>query len=147
MTQSAVGSTDEALDMKRSANAPVEGLSTQPVRRIARHCIELRLASTDEQASTGQPERQHEAAGSNRKTLQARSAIQIDRAAKCRFDTLLFEFAKHLDDTRSTRFIRGVTHSRLNKVLYERSNANRNQDFSSANSFIAREKMVQTVLN
>jgi hypothetical protein len=32
-------------------------------------------------------------------------------------------------------------------VLYERSNANRKQDFSQADSFIAREKMVQTVLN
>lgn len=41
---------------------------------------------------------------SNRRMLQARSAIQIDRAAKRRFDTLLFELAKHLDDTRSTRF-------------------------------------------
>ncbi|MFM0083595.1 hypothetical protein PQR46_31760 [Paraburkholderia sediminicola] len=147
MKQSAVGSTDEALDMKRSANAPVGGRSAPPVRCIARHCIELHLASTDEQATTGQPRRQHEAAGSNRKTLQARSAIQIDRAAKRRFDTLLFELAKHLDDTHSTRFTRGDTHSLLNKVLYERSNANRKQDFSSANSFIAREKMVQTVLN
>jgi hypothetical protein len=82
-----------------------------------------------------------------RKTLQTHSAIQIDRAAKCRFDTLLFELAKHVDDTRSTRFTRSVIHSLLNKVLYERSNANRKQDFSQANSFIAREKMVQTVLN
>ncbi|ABE32411.1 hypothetical protein Bxe_A0522 [Paraburkholderia xenovorans LB400] len=86
-------------------------------------------------------------AASSRKTLRARSAIQIDRAAKRYFDTLLFELAKHLDDTCSTRFTRGDAHILLNKVLYERSNANRKQDFSSANSFIAREKMVQTVLN
>ncbi|WP_454806519.1 hypothetical protein [Paraburkholderia fungorum] len=96
----AVGSTDEALDMKRSANAPVKGRTTQPARSIARHRIELHLASADEQAIR----RVSEAAGSNRKTLQARSAIQIDRAAKRRFDTLLFELAKHFDDTRSTRF-------------------------------------------
>ena len=96
----AIGSTDEVLDMKRSANAPVKGRTTQPARSIARHCIELHLASTDEQAIR----HVSEAAGSNRKTLQARSAIQIDRAAKRRFDTLLFELAKHFDDTRSTRF-------------------------------------------
>ncbi|TCF98325.1 hypothetical protein BZM26_26305 [Paraburkholderia strydomiana] len=81
------------------------------------------------------------------KTQQTHSAIQIDRAAKRRFNALLFELAKHLDDTRSTCFIRGNAHSLLNKVLYERSNANRKQDFSRVDSFIAREKMVQTVLN
>jgi hypothetical protein len=94
--------------MKRSANAPVKGRSTPPVRCIARHCIELHLASSDEQANARQPRgngRVGGTAGSNRKTLQARSAIQIDRAAKRRFDTLLFELAKHLDDTPSTRFI------------------------------------------
>jgi len=32
-------------------------------------------------------------------TQQPHSAIQIDRAAKRRSDTLLFELAKHLDDT------------------------------------------------
>jgi hypothetical protein len=90
---------------------------------------------------------QRDTAKRNREMLRAHSAIQIDRAAKRRIDTLLFELAKHLDDTRSTRFTRGDSQSLLNKVLYERSNANRKQDFSSANSFIAREKMVQTVLN
>ncbi|WP_143752145.1 hypothetical protein [Burkholderia sp. SRS-W-2-2016] len=72
---------------------------------------------------------------------------KIERAAKRHDETLLFEFAKHLFNTASTHVTRRIAESRLNKVLYERSNANRKQEFSSANSFIAREKMVQTVLN
>jgi hypothetical protein len=56
------------------------------------------------EASADHRDEQREAAVSSRKTLQARSAIQIDRAAKRRIDTLLFELAKHFDDTRSTRF-------------------------------------------
>ncbi|MCC8393935.1 hypothetical protein LJ656_15165 [Paraburkholderia sp. MMS20-SJTR3] len=72
---------------------------------------------------------------------------KIDRATKRHDETLLFEFPKQLVNTRSTRITRRIAQSRLNKVLYERSNANRKQEFSSANSFIAREKMVQTVLN
>jgi hypothetical protein len=114
---------------------------------IVRHGIELHLAHADEVANARQQSASSQQAVGKRKTLQTHSAIQIDRAAKCRFDTLLFELAKHVDDTRSTRFTRSVIHSLLNKVLYERSNANRKQDFSQANSFIAREKMVQTVLN
>jgi hypothetical protein len=135
--------SDEARDTARLANASIDGPINWPAHAsfdMALNFTSLTLTKRPMRGSSRQ-------AVGKRKTLQTHSAIQIDRAAKCHFDTLLFELAKHVDDTRSTRFTRSVTHSPLNKVLYERSNANRKQDFSRTKSFIAREKMVQTVLN
>jgi hypothetical protein len=45
---------------------------------------------------------------------QSRSAIQIDKSLESHIDTLLFEFAKHLVDTRSTR-----SHDTANEVSHE----------------------------
>ncbi|WJF89900.1 hypothetical protein QS306_12435 [Paraburkholderia bonniea] len=86
-----------------------------------------------------------------RGTIQAGHAIQTENTdwqpIEITWSRWAFDTAARFDAAHCSYLLRVHAHDGLNKVLYEGRNANRKQELSSAKSFNADEKMVQTVLN